>query len=60
MVFVKGVPTVPVPNVYALFTTRHKKHKKPTSHIVMESVDGNCLGSCWASMDREAKLAVSE
>lgn len=60
MLFVKQVSKIPVPDVYALYSSQEDGKKPPTNYIVMENVAGESLASCWTSLDATAKSAISE
>ncbi|PMD13787.1 hypothetical protein NA56DRAFT_682846 [Hyaloscypha hepaticicola] len=58
MLFLKQLSTIKIPDVYAIYSRINVKIKLPTNYIVMENIDGECLDSCWASLDTQAKTAI--
>ncbi|KAJ2894821.1 phosphotransferase enzyme family protein [Zalerion maritima] len=59
MLFVKKVSTIPVPNLYALYSRKNEGTNHTTNYIVMENIAGESLASRWVSLNTAEKVAVA-
>ncbi|KAK7212017.1 hypothetical protein V2G26_019195 [Clonostachys chloroleuca] len=60
MRFIKQHSTVPIPEVYALYSIPTEDFQKPTNYIIMENVSGESLRSCWSTLDNQAKRKITD
>jgi hypothetical protein len=60
MLFVKQFSNIPVPNVYAFYSSKNEGTKPPVNYIVMGNIAGESLESHWASLDDTAKLEIAD
>ncbi|CAH0047239.1 unnamed protein product [Clonostachys solani] len=60
MRFLKQHSTVPIPEVYALYSTPTENVHMPTNYIIMENVPGESLQSCWCTLGSEAKNKITD
>ena len=60
MRFIKQHSTVPIPEVYAIYSIRTVGSQKPTSYIIMENVPGESLQSLWSTLGDQAKTKITD
>ncbi|CAG9947158.1 unnamed protein product [Clonostachys rosea f. rosea IK726] len=60
MRFIKEHSTIPVPEVYAIYSNPKENSHRPTNYIIMEHMPGESLQSCWSTLDDEAKNKIAD
>uniref|UniRef100_A0A8H7K1C6 Aminoglycoside phosphotransferase domain-containing protein n=1 Tax=Bionectria ochroleuca TaxID=29856 RepID=A0A8H7K1C6_BIOOC len=58
--FIKEHSTIPVPEVYAIYSNPKENSHRPTNYIIMEHMPGESLQSCWSTLDDEAKNKIAD
>ncbi|CAG9983047.1 unnamed protein product [Clonostachys byssicola] len=60
MRFIKQHSAIPVPEVYAIYSTPKENSHRPTNSIIMEHIPGESLQNCWSNLDDEAKNKITD
>ncbi|QPG94297.1 hypothetical protein C2857_005637 [Epichloe festucae Fl1] len=58
MLFVRETQSVPVPEIFALYSTNNETGRK-VNYIIMENISGRPLDTVWTQLDSSDKVKIS-